>query len=75
MRLILVFAIALPVLASCAEPEVFVLKNTRTGEVRECHGDEHSFALFPIAQNMANNRTAESCAKGYEAAGWQRMSR
>ena len=73
MRAIFVIGIAL-VLSGCAESEVYVLKNPKTGETRECHGDEHSFTFFPIVQNVNNHESAEACARGYEAAGWQRMN-
>jgi hypothetical protein len=61
------------ILAGCAR-DVFVMKNPKTGEVVQCRGGAEGASFFPIAQAMANSSAAESCAKGYEAAGWQRMN-
>ena len=51
-------------LAGCG-PTMVVLKNPQNGEMAQCKGD-------PWA-NWNPYAATEACAKGYEAAGWQRM--
>lgn len=51
-------------LSSCST--MIVLKNPKTGEMAQCEAD-------PWA-NWNVYAATESCAKGYEKAGWKRMS-
>ncbi|MBL6082598.1 hypothetical protein JMJ56_32040 [Belnapia sp. T18] len=61
-------------LAGCVGSEVFVLRNPATGEIKECRAEGARNSFFPIAQAMIDNSTAASCARGYQAAGWQKMN-
>jgi hypothetical protein len=72
IRLGLAFAV-LATLMGCVQSEVIVLKNPATGEIKECSKNSGS-SFFPIAQTMADNTAARSCAAGYQAAGFQRMN-
>jgi hypothetical protein len=65
---------ALILLAGCAESEVFVMKDPKTGQIIQCAGPTTGASFFPIIQTNINNSAAERCAKGYEAAGWRRMN-
>lgn len=71
MRWVLLACVCLP---GCVGSEVFVLRNPQTGEVKECRAEGARNSLFPIAQAMIDNSTAASCARGYQAAGWQKMN-
>ena len=73
MRILLIMSAAL-VLSACVPAEVFVMKNPKTGELIQCRSENHGSAAFPIIQGLQDNGGAENCAKGYEAAGWQRMN-
>jgi hypothetical protein len=72
-RLLLIAGMAI-VLSGCVDSEVFVMKDPKTGQVARCGSTEHGASFFPIIQTKIDNTSAESCAKGYEAAGWQRMN-
>jgi len=61
-------------LAACVGSEVVVLRDPQTGQIKECKADGSRNSFFPIAQAMIDNSTSASCARGYEAAGWQRMN-
>lgn len=61
-------------LPACVGSEVFILRNPQTGEIKECRAEGARNSFFPIAQAMIDNSTAESCARGYQAAGFQRMN-
>lgn len=73
MRYLLVVVITLAV-AGCVESKVYVMKDPKTGQITQCGSTEHGASVFPIIQTNIDNTSAESCAKGYEAAGWQRMN-
>jgi hypothetical protein len=60
-------------LAGCVPATVVILKDPGTGQVVRCDRAS-SVTLFPIAQTLSDNAGAESCARGYEAAGWKRMN-
>ncbi len=60
-------------LSGCVQSEDIVLKNPQTGEIKECSKNSGP-SFYPIAQTMADNSAARACARGYEAAGWQRMN-
>jgi len=66
-------AVLASALAGCAQAEVIILKNPKTGEIKECSRNSGP-TLFPIAQTMIDNSAARSCAAGYEAAGFVRMN-
>jgi len=66
-------AVALSLLAGCVQSEMIVLKDPKTGEVKECSKNSGA-SFFPIAQTMIDNSAARSCAAGYEAAGFVRMN-
>jgi PBP1b-binding outer membrane lipoprotein LpoB len=70
--LALILIAALP-LAGCVQSEVIVLKNPQTGEIKECRGQSGS-SFFPIAQTAIDNSAAESCARGYQAAGFIKLN-
>lgn len=73
MRVLLLTAAAL-MLAGCVDSEVFVMKDPKTGQIAQCGATGHGASFFPIIQTKIDNTSAESCAKGYQAAGWQRMN-
>jgi hypothetical protein len=73
MRLLLVTAAAL-LSAGCVSSEVIVMKDPKSGQVTQCGATGHGSSFFPIIQTKIDNTSAESCAKGYQAAGWQRMN-
>jgi hypothetical protein len=54
-------------LAACAGPSVVVMRNPRTGEVRQC-GNPTGISM------IADTYAAKGCADGYQAAGWERMN-
>lgn len=60
-------------LTGCVHAVDIVLKNPVTGEIKECKTDSGP-SFFPIAQTKIDNSASQSCAKGYEAAGWLRMN-
>lgn len=60
-------------LGACTPASVVVLKNPSTGEVKECSRNSGA-SFFPIIQTAIDNSAVEDCAKGYTAAGWQRMN-
>jgi hypothetical protein len=62
----LVVAMALAI-SGCG-PTVVVMKNPKTGELIQCHG-QNTGEDFLIDQSAAKD-----CANGYQAAGWQRMN-
>lgn len=61
-------------LAGCAGPNVVVMRNPKTGEIVQCHGQTTGASLFPLAQARLDGQAAASCAQGYQAAGWRRMN-
>jgi hypothetical protein len=71
MRLIAM--VILTGLAGCVPATVVILKDPASGQVVRCDRTS-SVTLFPIAQTLSDNAGAESCARGYEAAGWKRMN-
>ena len=73
MRAVIVFGAAL-VLSGCVSSEIFVMRDPKTGQVVQCGATGHGASFFPIIQTNIDNTSAESCAKGYEAAGWQKMN-
>jgi hypothetical protein len=60
--------------AACAGSPVIVLQNPTTGELKECRAEGGRNSPFPLAQAMIDDSTANSCARGYVAAGWRRMN-
>jgi len=73
MKTVAVLTACLPLLvAGCAEPEFILLKNPTTGQVAECH-TYSAWTLAPIAQTAIDNMRTRSCARDYEAAGFQRL--
>ena len=50
-------------LSGCA-PSQIELRDPRTGQTAQCQGDSRS---------RWNPEATETCARGYEAAGWQRL--
>jgi hypothetical protein len=70
MRIIWLAALTL---AGCVQSEMIILKNPTTGEIVRCEKNSGA-SFFPIAQTMMDNSAARSCAAGYQAAGWLRMS-
>jgi hypothetical protein len=73
MRKLLVLLSALA-LGGCVESQVIVLKNPANGAIIQCRAGTTGASFFPIIQTEIDNSSAQSCAKGYEAAGWQRMN-
>lgn len=59
---------ALLALGGCVGPTVVVMKNPKTGEIIQCHGDNNGLSM------SAESWSAKGCADGYQAAGWQRMN-
>ena len=70
MRAVLLTAL---LLCGCVQSDFIVMKEPTTGQIVQCHTDSGA-SLFPIAQTMMDNSAAQSCARGYQAAGWQRMN-
>ena len=71
MRLITL--LTLTGLAGCVPSTVLVLQDPATGQVVRCERNSGA-SFFPIVQTMSDNAAAESCAKGYQSAGWKRMN-
>ncbi len=65
-------ALAALALAGCARSEIIVLRDPRTGEIKECRTNSGP-SFFPIAQTMIDNTATRSCAEGYQRAGFVRM--
>lgn len=74
MRKIIAVAICAGGLAACVPAKDYVMKNPKTGEIKECRADSPG-SPFPIIAQTQANKAAESCAEGYEAAGWKKMNR
>lgn len=70
----LVACLAVLPLAACVGSEVIVLRNPQSGEIKECKAEGARNSFFPIAQAMIDQSTAESCARGYQAAGFTRLN-
>jgi hypothetical protein len=66
-------ALSVTLLTGCAQSEVIVLKNSATGEIKEC-SENSGASFFPIAQTMMDNSAARSCAAGYQTAGFVRLN-
>lgn len=60
-------------LAGCVRSEMIVLRDPRTGEVKECRTNSRP-SFFPVAQTMIDNTSTRSCAEGYRRAGFVRMN-
>ena len=65
--------VAVALVAGCVQSEFIVMRNPATGELKECKTNSGA-SLFPIAQTMMDNSATQSCATGYQAAGWTRMN-
>jgi hypothetical protein len=63
MRLVSILALVLLGLAGCAPSEI-VLRDPRSGQTAQCHGDGSS---------SWNPQATEDCARAYEAVGWVRV--
>ena len=63
MRTAFAFVLLACGLAACA-PTQIELRDPRTGQTAQCQGD---------ARSRWNPEATETCARGYEAAGWERM--
>jgi hypothetical protein len=70
---ILLLASMFAALAGCVGSEMIVLKNPATGEIKECSRNSGPNP-YVIAQTMADNAAARSCARGYQAAGFVRLN-
>ncbi len=68
-----VIALAALTLAGCVQSEMIVLRDPRTGELKECRTNSGP-SFFPIAQTMIDNTSTRSCAEGYQRAGFVRMN-
>ncbi len=68
----IVFLAAL-LLTGCVPSEFIVMREPTTGQIVQCHTGSGS-SFFPISQTMMDNSASQSCARGYQAAGWQRMN-
>ena len=62
----LVVVIVTGLLAGCGGPKLIVLHNATTGQTVQCQGD-------PLL-HLRPSAATESCAQGYEAAGYKRVS-
>jgi hypothetical protein len=58
--------VVVTLLAGCGGPKLIVLHNPATGQTAQCQGD-------PLL-HLRPSAATESCAQGYEAAGYKRVS-
>lgn len=70
------FFVLIPIaLFGCApRPTDIVLRNPQTGQIMQCRSRLEGASPFPIAQQWIDSEHAEDCARGFVAAGWQRMN-
>lgn len=63
----------LALVAGCVQRDMIVLRDPKTGSLKECQVNSGA-SFFPIAQAMMDNESTKSCAAAYQAAGWTRVN-